>query len=264
MVVGIMPFLNPEWVPSFFMYLTNSDTVFFFFLRNNNHNIVRSIHLLLSLSHPHSFVKCIIADVCKEESEVRKHTLQFLLKQNNFVIITKEKKISLKVPATVLRYCSNRKVDRRRRRRRRSPLRSSNSRSRVSRPSFSAASFNCAEKRELHETRSAEKTSRCSKRKHSFNADGQEQSPAEDRPSRDAMSERQREIEERGSSSLESFLSFCHPQTAPTALQLSLLSLLFFCPNPPLIIVVRFLSRVLTSWDFTLLCCCCCCFLCCK
>lgn len=142
------------------MSLTNSDAVFFF-LRNNNHNIVRSIHLLLSLSHPHSFVKCIIADVCKEESEVRKHTLRFLLKQNNFVIITKEKKISLKVLATVLRYCSNRKVDRRRRR---SPLRSSNSRSRVSRPTFSAASFNCTEERELHETRSTEKTSRCSKR----------------------------------------------------------------------------------------------------
>lgn len=100
-------------------------------------------------------------------------------------------------------------------------------------------------------------------KKYSFNADRQEQSPAEDRPSRDAMSERQREIEERGSSSLESFLSFCHPQTAPTALQLSLLSLLFLCLKPPLIIVVRFLSPVLASGDFTLLCCCCC-FLCCK
>lgn len=68
MVVGIMPFLNPEWVPSFLLYLRNSDVVFFFFiffLRNNNHNIVRSIHLLLSLSHPHSFAKCIIADVSK-------------------------------------------------------------------------------------------------------------------------------------------------------------------------------------------------------
>jgi hypothetical protein len=131
--------LNPEWVPSFLLYLTNLDAVFFFyffFSRNNNHNVVRGIHLLLSLSHPHSFVKCIIADVSKFAS--------------------------LKAPATVLRYCSNRKVDRRRRRR--SPLRSSNSRSRVSRPTFSAASFNCTEERELHETRSAEKTSRCSKR----------------------------------------------------------------------------------------------------
>jgi hypothetical protein len=62
-----MPFSNPEWVPSFLLYLTNSDSVFFFifFLRNNNHNIVRSIHLLLSLSHPYSFVKCIVADVSK-------------------------------------------------------------------------------------------------------------------------------------------------------------------------------------------------------
>jgi hypothetical protein len=30
------------------------------------------------------------------------------------------------------------------------------------RPTFSAASFNCTEERELHETRSAEKNSRCS------------------------------------------------------------------------------------------------------
>ncbi len=82
-------------------------------------------------------------------------------------------------------------------------------------------------------------------KKRSFNPDRQEQSPEEDRPSRDAMSERQREIEERGFSSLESFLSFYHPQTAPTALQLSLLSLLFCCPKHPLIIVVRFLSPVL-------------------
>jgi hypothetical protein len=67
-VVGSMPFSNPEWVPSFLLYLTNSDAVFFFFsffLRNNNHNVVRSIHLLFSLSHRHSFVKCIIADVSK-------------------------------------------------------------------------------------------------------------------------------------------------------------------------------------------------------
>jgi hypothetical protein len=48
-----------------FVVPANPDAVFFFFLPNNNHNIVRVIHLLLSHSHPHLFVKCIIADVSK-------------------------------------------------------------------------------------------------------------------------------------------------------------------------------------------------------